>query len=361
MGRVACGGAALITLGGFLAACSSSGNKTSASSGSSATAAPSSGTASNPTSGKLTNVSIQLSYYPEGYDAPIYYAQAAGFFKAVGLNVSIHPSTGSGTTAEAVGNGNYNLGFVDAGVAAQQITKGVPITAVAGVFQKSPDATIFLQGKGINTPKDLEGKILGDAAGTATSSLLPAFLAAAGVNASKVHIQDVQSSAENQLLLAGRIAAFDSYGIENVPELLAKGAKATDFVWANYGLDLLGESVVANDSFLHSNSTVMKSFLAGYAKAYTAAEADPTAAVQALLAAQPSAAGGSKAVALAELKGAFSLLHTKASANLPMFVMAKSDWQSTLSVLATYEKVTGEKPVGSYYTNQYLPGGNSAG
>lgn len=363
--RAACSGAALVTFAGLLGACGSSGGAKAAASGSSATSAPSGSTGSNGSSnapsGKLTNVSVQLSYYPEGYDAPIYYAQAAGYFKAEGLNVSIHPSTGSGTTAEAVGNGNYNLGFVDAGVAAQQITKGVPITVVAGVFQKSPDATIFLQGKGISTPKDLEGKVMGDAAGTATSSLLPAFFAAAGVDASKVKLQDVQSSAENQLLLAGRIASFNSYGIENVPELQSKGAKATDFVWADYGLDLLGESLVANNSFLQSNPAVMKSFLAGFAKAYTAAQANPSAAVQALLAAQPSAAGGDKTAALGELKGAFGLLHTKASANLPIFVMAQSDWQSTLSVLAKYEKVTGERPVSSYYTNQYLPGGNSAG
>lgn len=345
--RVVGGGAALVTAAGMLGACGSSG-------GSKATPGASS-------SSKLTNVSVQLSYYPEGYDAPVYYGQAAGFFKAEGLNVSIHPSTGSGTTAEAVGNGSYDMGFVDAGVAATSITKGVPIKVIAGVFQKSPDATMYLKGHGINTPKDLEGKILGDAAGTATSELLPAFLAAAGVDASKVKVQDVESSAENQLLLSGRIQAFDSYGIENVPELQAQGAPAADFVWADYGLDLLGESLVANTSYLGSHAAVVRHFLAAYIKAYKAAQADPSAAVKAVLTAEPSAAGGSVPAATGELSGAFGLLHTKASANLPIFVMANSDWQSTLSVLAKYEKLTGEKPVSDYYTNQYLPGGSSAG
>src|SRR5438093_498947 len=115
-------------------------------------------------------------------------AKEKGFYREVGLDVEINQGQGSGNTVIVVGEGKDPLGFADMGAAAQAISKGVPIKAVATVQQKAGTSLIFLKGAGISSPKDIEGKRLGSTPTGSDAQRLPAFLAANGIDKSKVTV-----------------------------------------------------------------------------------------------------------------------------------------------------------------------------
>ena len=61
-------------------------------------------------------IALTLPWIPEGEVAFMYVAQAKGFWKKRGLEVSITRGYGSGEAAKTVGLGQYHFGQADAGV-----------------------------------------------------------------------------------------------------------------------------------------------------------------------------------------------------------------------------------------------------
>lgn len=330
----------------LLAACQSGGTQP-VSSGS---AAPQTG------DGTLTPISLRLSWIAEGYDAATFLAQAKGYFKDEGLDVTIGEGNGSGTTTKLIGNKSDDIGYGDAATVAKAIATGVPVKVVAVMFQKSPLGTIYNVDSGIKEPKDLEGARIGDTPGSGTSQIFPAFLGLAGVDKSKIEIVNIDPSSLNQTLLTGRIDGFNSYPMENVPILNAKGGKVDSIEWADYGLSMLGTGVTVNNDTIKERPEVVRGFLKALARGWEYSIEHPDEAVDALLKAYPKAAGGDRDTALEQFRRASEKLHTDHTKDKPIFWMAEEDWTSTQEILAKYAGLKGTRPIDEYYTNEFVPG-----
>ena len=300
-------------------------------------------------------VRVRLALLAEGYDAPLFYAKELGFFKQAGLDVDIRESTGSSTTTKLVGNGEADIGFPDLATAAKGIARDVPVKAIGAVFQKTPLATIFLRGKGISTPADLKGKKIGEQPGAATAQYFPAFRQAAGLTAQDVSEVNVDAGAREQLLLSGKIDAFNSYAIENVPILqIAHHAPADAFSWSDHGIKMLGMGILVNDEMISDHPDKLKAFMAAYAKGYQAAVANPKAAAEAILKEFPGAAGGSVAALQKQWELSEALQVTDATKNHPLFWMAPASWDDTLSVNAEFADTKSDKSSADYFTNDFI-------
>lgn len=334
----------------LLAACQTGAGGGSASSGPTGTAAASGGT------GKLTPVSLRLSWIAEGYDAATFLAQKKGYFEDEGLDVTIGEGNGSGTTTKLIGNKSDDIGYGDSATVAKAIATGVPVKVVGVMFQKSPLGTIYNVDSGIKEPKDLEGARIGDTPGSGTSQIFPAFLGLAGVDKSKIQIVNVDPSSLNQTLLTGRIDGFNSYPMENVPILNAKGGNVDSIEWADYGLSMLGTGVIVNKDTLKERPEIVRSFLKALVRGWEYSQEHPEEAVDALLEAYPKAAGGDRNTALEQFRRASEKLHTDHSKDKPLLWMAAEDWTSTQDILAKYADLKGTRPIEEYYTNDFLPG-----
>jgi len=76
---------------------------------------------------------------------------------------------------------------------------------VAVYLPKALPAFIYLEKSGIKTPKDLEGRTVGLVTGGTQSAMWLPFAKAAGFNASKVKVVQVDQGSYLQLLLQGKI------------------------------------------------------------------------------------------------------------------------------------------------------------
>ena len=59
-------------------------------------------------------------------------------------------------------------------------------------------------------------------------------------------------------------------------------------------------------------------------------------------------------IALLEVNGTMTIIHTKHTKGKAMFWSAKEDWQESQDLLQKYAKMAEVKDVGVYYTNEYL-------
>ncbi|MFC3834361.1 ABC transporter substrate-binding protein [Deinococcus rufus] len=105
-------------------------------------------------------VKLQLKWFPQAQFAGFFVAQAKGFYKAEGLDVTLLP-IGDQSPIQTVATGTADFGttwITDLLTARQQ---GLPVVHIAQLFQKSGYTLVSLKTKNISKPADLMGKRIG--------------------------------------------------------------------------------------------------------------------------------------------------------------------------------------------------------
>ncbi|MCI4663809.1 MAG: ABC transporter substrate-binding protein [Neomegalonema sp.] len=235
-----------------------------------------------------TAVKFALDWKFEGPAAPYFVAIDEGDFAKAGLKVTIDSGKGSLDAIPKVASGSYPFGFADINSLAKFLDSNpdAPVIAVMMVYDAPPFAIISTKSRGVAKPKDLEGKILGAPAPDGAYAQWKAFVAATGIDASKVKIENVGFPVREPMLAAGKVDAITGYSFSSYINLKAKGVPADDIVvmlMSDYGLKLYGNVVIVNTEFAKANPKVVTAFLGAIAKGWAKAVANPEAAIEKLL------------------------------------------------------------------------------
>jgi NitT/TauT family transport system substrate-binding protein len=106
-------------------------------------------------------VTVQLKWLPQAQFAGYYMAQAKGYYKAEGLDVTIKPGGPDISPVQVIaGNGaDVVVNWMPDALAAREA--GVPLVNIAQVFDHSGLMLTCKKSSGVTSPKDLAGKTLG--------------------------------------------------------------------------------------------------------------------------------------------------------------------------------------------------------
>ena len=257
-------------------------------------------------SGALAQTAIKfaLDWRFEGPAAPYFVAIDQGYYADEGLDVSIDPGSGSVEGINRVASGAYQLGFADINslVKFRDNPANAPLQAVQMVYDTPAFAIITMKRTGISGPKDLEGKILGAPAPDGAYAQWPIFVAANGIEASKVKIENVGFPVREPMLVKGDVDAITGFWFSSYMNLKANGAKDDDIVvmlMKDYGVDLYGNVIIVNPEFAKSNPDAVKGFVKATIRGIKETIRNPEAAIDALLKRNQIA---NKAVELERLK-----------------------------------------------------------
>ncbi|AJY74477.1 ABC transporter substrate-binding protein [Paenibacillus beijingensis] len=139
-----------------ISACGSGGNNSASTNGGSTSessstttepAAPSSSDSTTTTETKLTAVTQVTNWFAEPEHGGQYAAVSKGFYKEAGLDMTLQ-SGGPGissTQIVASGKAEFGMGSADEILLARQ--NGIPLVAIAAIFQKNPQGIMFHKGK----------------------------------------------------------------------------------------------------------------------------------------------------------------------------------------------------------------------
>ncbi|NBS12114.1 MAG: ABC transporter substrate-binding protein [Gammaproteobacteria bacterium] len=241
-------------------------------------------------SGALAQTAIKfaLDWRFEGPAAPYFVAIDKGYYAEEGLTVSIDPGSGSVEGINRVASGAYQLGFADINslVKFRDNPVNAPIQAVQMVYDTPAFAIITMKRTGIAGPKDLEGKILGAPAPDGAYAQWPIFVAANGIDASKVKIENVGFPVREPMLVKGDVDAITGFWFSSYMNLKANGAKDDDIVvmlMKDFGVDLYGNVIIVNPEFAKANPAAVKGFVKATIRGIQETIRNPEAAIDALL------------------------------------------------------------------------------
>src|SRR5712691_8156084 len=198
-----------------------------------------------------------------GRHAYYFVALEKGYYAKQNLDVQIVRGQGSADAVKQVAAGSAQIGFAD--TAAVILGRGndqIPTKLVAIVYAKPPHAIYVLKESGITKPKDLEGKKLADTAFSAVPKLFDAYAKAAHIDAGKVTWLVATSDALPGMLTTGRADGIGQF-IVGEPLLAKSAAPKQVFAlsYADAGLDLYGNGIIASDSLIKSNPDLIRRFV----------------------------------------------------------------------------------------------------
>ena len=231
-----------------------------------------------------TPIKFQLDWRFEGPAALFLQPAAKGYYKAAGLDVTIDSGNGSGGTVTRVASGTYDMGFADMAAlmefhANNPDAPNKPV-AVMMVYNNTPAAVLALKKSGITKPADLKGKKLGAPVFDAGRKAFPIFEKAN--NVSGVTWTSMDPPLRETMLVRGDIDAITGFSFTSLLNLEARGVKAGDVVilpYADYGVKLYGNVIIASPKLIKENPGAVKAFLSAFTKGAKEVMANPAASI----------------------------------------------------------------------------------
>ncbi len=225
----------------------------------------------------------------EGPAAPFLLPFDRGYYKAEKLNVGIETSAGSVEAIERVASGNAEMGVADisALIRYRDSHPDTPVKAVFVIYNRPPFAVTGRRSRGVEKPKDLEGKRIGVPVAGATFAQWPIFVKQAGLDNSKITIENVGIPVREPMLAAGQIDAVTGMSLQVAIGLRERGVPASDIVvmlMSDFGVELYGDAVIVNTRFAERQPEAVKGFLRALVKGLKETAASPATAVASVLA-----------------------------------------------------------------------------
>ena len=231
-----------------------------------------------------TPIKFQLDWRFEGPAALFLQPVAKGYFQAAGLNVSVDAGSGSGGAIQRVASGSYDMGFADLAAlmefhANNPDVKDKPV-AVMMVYNNTPASVMSLKKSGIAKPADLTGKKLGAPVFDAGRRGFPLFAKANKVG--DVQWTTMDPPLRETMLVRGDVDAITGFTFTSLLNLEARGVKAADVAvmpFADNGVKLYGNAIIASAKLVRENPDAVRAFLKAFSKGAKEVMANPGAAI----------------------------------------------------------------------------------
>jgi NitT/TauT family transport system substrate-binding protein len=217
----------------------------------------------------LTKITFQLNYPAAGYNAGYELAVEKGFYRDVGLDVTIEPGNGSQITAQLVAAGKADIAFADASPVMKLISQGAKMKVLATILQGNPNQVTALKKTGLKSVADIKGRSVAMPNGGSQVAMFPLVLAANGLKDTDIKIVNMPPDSMVPSLLQGTVdvilGSVDAYG----PQLKSMNVETDNFLFIDSGAPTVSTSIIASDAFLEAHPDQARAFVAASLKAGT--------------------------------------------------------------------------------------------
>lgn len=236
----------------------------------------------------LEKIRITLPWLPEGSYAYAFVARAKGFWRERGLDVDIARGTGALAAAQNIAQGQFDLGLSTAGALVLLSDKGVDLKSIALVDYEPTMAVAVLGNSPVKSPKDLEGKKVGQTLASTDAPFFAPFCKINGVDISKVQLLNMDARVRNQALVEGKVDAITGLASSVYGAVGASGTPVRFMLYSDYGLTLYGNvALVATPKVLESRKAMCQAVADGLMEGLRLTLAKPTEAQELFLSAVP--------------------------------------------------------------------------
>ena len=232
-----------------------------------------------PSSMAAQKLTLILDWFPNVDHLPIYVARHQGFFADEGLEIEIISPSETSDALKLAAAGKVDLAVSYEPQTIIAAARGLDIVVVGRLIEHPLTTLLFLKGKGIKTPQDLEGKKIGYTVPGLMDVLLDAFTKLNGIQqyaAINVGFAIVQS------LAAGKVdAVMGPFKTYETVTMAHKGYEVGYFELEKWGIPDYDELVfVTSKKILNKKQAALKAFQRVIARAIEYVRKNPPTALK---------------------------------------------------------------------------------
>jgi NitT/TauT family transport system substrate-binding protein len=271
--------------------------------------------------------------------------------------VEISEGSGSTTVSQLVANSTSPVAYVDAATMMRGVGAGMPIKAVAVTLQQRPMAFIYrADAARPTTVEEIEGSRIAITAGDASLAIFTAFMGKLGMSVDDVQLITVANPAsKEQAVLNGQADALLGYFMDQGPRMqLQSGVKmGWTRLYDMAGVSTLSSAVIVNNDWIEDegHQDQLRRFLRASQRGWQYAYDHREEAAEIFLEHAPAF---NMEIALLEIDGTMTILHTTNTEGKPIGFSAEQDWQDTQELLEEFADLAPQDDMSIYYTNEYL-------
>ena len=194
--------------------------------------------------GAPEGATLILDFQPNAVHSGIYAAQANGFFKDEGLDLTIQEPSSSSDSPKLLESHRADLAVMDINDFGIARERGLDLVAVAAIVQRPLASVIAGDRNEIHTPADLAGKTVGVTGVPSDDAVLDTILRSGGVDPNDVHRVNIGFNAV-AALAAGKVDAATAFWNAEGVQLQQMGVPIREFRLDEFGAPRYPELVVA--------------------------------------------------------------------------------------------------------------------
>ena len=230
-------------------------------------------------------VRFTLDWVVQGQHAPFLLAKGKGYFDQEGVDVTVDVGNGSAGTVQRLASGAYEMGFADLSTLIEFMGNNPHLPraqAVYMVHERNPNALFAHKKSGISKPSDLKGKKISGPVFSSTRKTWPLFARATGLKVDDAAWQNVAPDMVEQAMVRGDVQVGSGFPtqLQIYNRLGVKTEDIVTFKYADYGVDIYGNAVLASAKFINENPQAISGVLRAINRALKETIADPAAAVK---------------------------------------------------------------------------------
>ncbi|MGI6855395.1 ABC transporter substrate-binding protein [Mesorhizobium sp. 1B3] len=210
-----------------------------------------------------SKVTFTTSWVPEGPNLFAYVARDKGFWKNVGLDVSVARGSGSGAAAQAVSAGTFDFGMAATPTVIVQAAKKLPITCIGQINYDALMGVGVLADSPITSPKQLEGKKVGASVTSGEYPFLPLYAEKAGFDLDKVEIVQIDGKVRERSLMEKQVDAASAFATSTIPSLVPLGTDVRFMLFSSAGIQFYGQSLTTQPGRLEKDPQLCEAFVQG--------------------------------------------------------------------------------------------------
>lgn len=228
----------------------------------------------------LGTADIQLSWLKNQQFVGEYFAEEDGYFADAGFDEVTLTAGGSGATSAeaAVTTGKSLVGISAPLITAPAIQQGADVKIIGTLFQVNPFSVVSPSDAPLTSAADLEGTTI--AVSDSNTLVWNAFLAANDLDDGSVKTVPLS---DTSMLTTGQVDGYLGYSTAGADALTASGFDAVEFLLADEGLPMIGESLVASQEAIDEDSDALVGIMTALVRGWQAALDDPERSVDLVL------------------------------------------------------------------------------
>ena len=307
--------------------------------------------ADNQSREKLKEITVLLDWIPNTNHTGMYVAKEKGYYAEEGLSVDIiQPSEGGSAALIAAGQGEFGISYQEQVTYARTTKEALPVKAIAAIIQHNTSGFASPIERGIETPKDFEGKKYGGWGSPMETAMIKALME-----------NDAGDFLKTEIIYIGAIDFFTSvrehvdytwiyYGWDGIAAQL-KDFPINFILLQDYdsNLDFYTPVIIASEDLLRKEPELTRKFLRATTRGYKFCIENPEAAAEALLKNAPET---DREIAIASQKYLASQFQADAER---WGEMKEEVWENYANWMYKRKLIDKELDANAAFTNEYLP------